>query len=177
MAEILGPNGLEPEGFQSWYEAMPRQEGRYAAMKEWRRVSGDREAPMPSPDQMAASAKRFAARMKREKRNPLMFKTPTVWLAEHRWEDDIPVIIPTDNPRDDAIWLRRFVAENRREPACLFPTSVRNDLGEQFNGTARYGVEELRHEYELARKPVPEWLKLAPLAQGDSIPAGAKTNF
>ena len=158
MPEVMTAVGLEPEGFQAWYEAMPRQEGRYAAMKEWRRVSCDRTYPMPSPDQMAGSAKAFSARMKREKRDPLMIKTPAKWLEEHRWEDETVLIIPTNNPRDDARWMRRFVAENRSEPACLFPMSVRNDLGDGFNGTQSYDPADLRHEYELKGMAVPGWL-------------------
>ena len=68
------------------------------------------------------------------------------------------LIIPTDNPKDDMIWLRRFVAENRSEPACLFPLSVRNDLGDGFNGTQSYDPADLRHEYELKGMAVPGWL-------------------
>ena len=96
--------------------------------------------------------------MKKEKRDPLMVKMPATWLADHSWEDDTPLIIPTNNPQDDMVWLRRFVAENRREPACLFPQSVRNELGPQFNGTERFGPDDLRLAYSLYGKPVPEWL-------------------
>lgn len=68
------------DGFESWWNVFPRKANKTGASAEWRKLTAEERA----------EANKGAERVKKFSHDPKFVPMPDKWLANKRWEDELP---------------------------------------------------------------------------------------